>query len=83
MERASTLFVKVLVAAFNAIASGFARPCIVRGREDNKVFLGTFGEHCDVGFRSNFKKFPTHTQDHVDGIAMRGESACPRTLVDR
>ena len=36
-----------------------------------------------VGERSNFKKFPTHTQDHVDGIATRGESVCPRTLVDR
>ena len=28
----------------------------------------------DVGERSNFKKIPTHTQDHGDGIAMRGES---------
>ena len=27
-----------------------------------------------VGERSNFKKFPTHTQDHGDGIATRGES---------
>ena len=35
-----------------------------------------------VGERSNFKKFPTHTQDHGDGIATRGESICPRTLVD-
>ena len=36
-----------------------------------------------VGERSNFKKIPTHTQDHGDGIATRGESVCPRTLVDR
>ena len=36
-----------------------------------------------VGERSNFKKFPTHTQDHGDGIATRGESVRPRTLVDR
>ena len=35
------------------------------------------------GERSNFKKFPTHTQDHGDGIATRGESDRPRTLVDR
>ena len=27
-----------------------------------------------VGERSNFKKIPTHTQDHGDGIATRGES---------
>ena len=27
-----------------------------------------------VGKRSNFKKIPTHTQDHGDGIATRGES---------
>ena len=27
-----------------------------------------------VGERSNFKKFPTYTQDHGDGIATRGES---------
>ena len=41
----------------------------------------------DVGFsvgeRNNFKKNPTHTQDHGDGIATRGESVRPRTLVDR
>ena len=36
-----------------------------------------------VGERSYFKKFPTHTQDHGDGIATRGESVRPRTLVDR
>ena len=36
-----------------------------------------------VGERSNFKKIPTHTQDHGDGIATRGESVFPRTLVDR
>ena len=36
-----------------------------------------------VGERSNFKKIPTHTQDHGDGIATRGESVCLRTLVDR
>ena len=36
-----------------------------------------------VGERSNFKKIPTHTQDHGDGIATRGESVRPRTLVDR
>ena len=29
------------------------------------------------------KKIPTHTQDHDDGIATRGESVRPRTLVDR
>ena len=28
----------------------------------------------DVGERSNFKKIPTHTQDHGDDIATRGES---------
>ena len=27
-----------------------------------------------VGERSNFKKIPTHTQDHGDGIATRWES---------
>ena len=27
-----------------------------------------------VGERSNFKKIPTHTQDHGVGIATRGES---------
>ena len=31
----------------------------------------------------DFKKIPTHTQDHGDGIATRGESVRPRTLVDR
>ena len=36
-----------------------------------------------VGERSNFKKIPKHTQDHGDGIATRGESVRPRTLVDR
>ena len=36
-----------------------------------------------VGERSNFKKILTHTQDHGDGIATRGESVRPRTLVDR
>ena len=36
-----------------------------------------------VGEHSNFKKFPTHTQDHGDDIATRGESVHPRTLVDR
>ena len=36
-----------------------------------------------VGERSNFKKIPTHTQDHGDDIAMRGESVCPCTIVDR
>ena len=36
-----------------------------------------------VGERSNFKKIRTHTQDHGDGIATRGESVRPRTLVDR
>ena len=36
-----------------------------------------------VGERSNFKKFPTHTQDHGDGIATGGESVRPCTLVDR
>ena len=35
------------------------------------------------GERSNFKKIPTHTQDHGDDIATRGESVRPRTLVDR
>ena len=35
-----------------------------------------------VGERSNFKNFPTHTQDHGDDIATRGE-CCLRTLVDR
>ena len=29
----------------------------------------------NVGERSNFKKIPTHMQDHGDGIATRGESA--------
>ena len=29
------------------------------------------------------KKIPTYTQDHGDGIATRGESVRPRTLVDR
>ena len=29
------------------------------------------------------KKFPTYTQDHGDGIATRGESVRPCTLVDR
>ena len=36
-----------------------------------------------VGEHSNFKKFPTHTQDHGDGIATRGESVRLRTLIDR
>ena len=27
-----------------------------------------------VGERSNFKKIPTYTQDHGDGIATRGDS---------
>ena len=27
-----------------------------------------------VGEHSNFKKIPTHTQDHGDGIATRGKS---------
>ena len=35
-----------------------------------------------VGFRSNFKKIPTHTQDHVMHSNERGE-CCLRTLVDR
>ena len=29
------------------------------------------------------KKIPMHTQDHGDGIATRGKSVRPRTLVDR
>ena len=36
-----------------------------------------------VGEHSNFKKIPTHTQDHGDDIATRGEIVRPRTLVDR
>ena len=40
-------------------------------------------EVMNVGERSNFKKIPTHMQDHGDGIATRGESVRPRTLVDR
>ena len=36
-----------------------------------------------IGKHSNFKKFPTHTQYHGDGIETRGESVRPRTLVDR
>ena len=28
--------------------------------------LGLFRERSTVGERSNFKKFPTHTQDHGD-----------------
>ena len=36
-----------------------------------------------IGERSNFKKIPTHTQDHGDDIATRGESVRLRTLVDR
>ena len=35
-----------------------------------------------VGERSNFKTFLTHTQDHGDDIATRGEYDL-RTLVDR
>ena len=35
-----------------------------------------------VGFRSNFKKFPTHTQDHVMHSNERGE-CCLRTHADR
>ena len=35
-----------------------------------------------VAERSNFKKFPTHTQDHGDDTATR-EDCCLRTLVDR
>ena len=35
-----------------------------------------------VGERSNFKKNPTHTQDHGDGIATRGEVYL-HTLEDR
>ena len=35
-----------------------------------------------AGERSNFKKIPTHTQDHGDGIVTRGESVHQRTLVD-
>ena len=34
---------------------------------------GAFGVVC-VGERSNFKNYPTHTQDHGDGIATKGES---------
>ena len=30
--------------------------------------------HVCVGEHSNFEKFPTHTQDHCDGIATREES---------
>ena len=33
-----------------------------------------------VGERSNFKKIPTCTQDHGDGIAMRGESVVESAL---
>ena len=40
------------------------------------------GSDATVGKRSNFKKIPTYTQDHGDGIATRGESVRPRTLVD-
>ena len=35
-----------------------------------------------VGFRSNFKKIPTHTQDHVMHSNERGE-CCLRTHADR
>ena len=36
----------------------------------------------NVGERSNFKKNPTHTQDHGDAKQREGR-VCPRTLVDR
>ena len=41
------------------------------------------GSDATVGEHSNFKKFPTHMQDHGDGIATREGEYCPRTLVDR
>ena len=40
------------------------------------------GSDATVGERSNFKKFPTHTQDHGDAQQREGEY-CLRTLVDR
>ena len=41
------------------------------------------GSDATIGEYSSFKKIPTHTQDHGDGIATRGESVRPRTLIDR
>ena len=40
------------------------------------------GEAHDVGERSNFKKIPTHMQDHGDAQQREGR-VCPRTLVDQ
>ena len=40
------------------------------------------GSDDTVGERSNFKKIPTHTQDHGDAQQREGR-VCPRTLVDR
>ena len=58
--------------------------CPVDAMEEEELCAGPAGVLLadSVGERSNFKKFPTHTQDHGDDIATRGE-CCLRTLVDR
>ena len=46
------------------------------------ININNLGSDATVGFRSNFKKFPTRTQDHVMHSNERGECDL-RTLVDR
>ena len=38
------------------------------------AYVSADRRHKIVGEHSNFKKIPTYTQDHGDGIATRGES---------
>ena len=51
---------------------GSRRRCRTSKAEDALIALGEDAEvvvvavACSVGERSNFKKFPTHTQDHGD-----------------
>ena len=55
------------------IASG--QPHYISLHQLTPEFTTTITRHkITVGERSNFKKIPTHTQDHGDGIATRGES---------
>ena len=46
------------------------------------ININNLGWDATVGFRSDFKKFPTHTQDHVMHSNERGE-CCLRTHADR
>ena len=61
----------LIPSSISLLASLFTRSAMHHPATNS---LATLLARLIVGERSNFKKIPTHTQDHGDGIATRGES---------